>query len=73
MIDEKDGYLIGIRRGDGTWMEFTDRPLPLPAKHAFFWFWKGQTYTFTVFCNHLPSIDLNAEEPDLTAYTDVLD
>uniref|UniRef100_A0A0E0FA05 rRNA N-glycosylase n=1 Tax=Oryza meridionalis TaxID=40149 RepID=A0A0E0FA05_9ORYZ len=28
LIDESNGYLVGFRRGDGTWMHFNDQELP---------------------------------------------
>ncbi|KAG2615112.1 hypothetical protein PVAP13_3NG031600 [Panicum virgatum] len=28
LIDEADSYLVAIRRGDGTWLKFTDRYVP---------------------------------------------
>ena len=33
LIDEIDSYLAAIQRGDGKWLKFSDRPIPLPADH----------------------------------------
>ncbi|XP_072151320.1 uncharacterized protein [Setaria viridis] len=33
LIDEIDSYLVAIQKGDGKWLKFSDRPIPLPADH----------------------------------------